>query len=156
MDQLKELYMYEEGKQNLSTTGMDITEILFKEAKKFVTNKNLSDIEFKREISHLREKSKWELQNVLHINMEKVGKADKMVRRMSSTDIPKSEAMEYQNLVSSLENSVFKIGSEQSKTTEKLNKTLHYYDEAVSDIREQLQEVLKNQKLILEARQTTE
>ena len=150
MDLQKELYKFEDGKDSLESTGMHISESLFKDAMKYVTNKNPSDIDFKRNISQLREKSKKQLQNVLHIKP-----GNKLMRRMSSTEV----SMEYQNLSSSLEilsDSVFKIGSEQSKTTEKLNQTLHYYDQAVSDIREQLQEVLKNQKLILETKQTTE
>ena len=62
-------------------------------------------------------------------------------------------------MISSLEilsDSVFKIGSEQSKTTEKLNQTLHYYDQAVSDIREKQQELLKKLELILETKQMSE
>ena len=156
MDLLKELYIYEDGKQYLTSTGMQISESLFKEAMKFVTNKNLRDIDFKRDISRLREKSKWQLQNVLHINFGKVSKVDKL-RTMSSTEVPKNDTMEEcQNYVSSLEklsDSVFAIRSEQSQTTEKLNQTLHYYDQAVSDIREQQQELLKKLKLILETKQ---
>ena len=71
MDLLKELYIFEDGKQYLTSTGMEISESLFNETIEFILNKNLKDIEFWKTISSLREQSKWQLQEVLNQNVSK-------------------------------------------------------------------------------------
>ena len=74
LDQLRELYIFEDGKQHLKGTGMQIPDTLFIEAMKFVRNKQLNDIEFWKTISSLREQTKLQLNGVFDQSHSKVAK----------------------------------------------------------------------------------
>ena len=68
LDSLREVYKFEDGKENLEPTGMQISDTLFKETMEFVMNKHLKDMDFLKEVSNIRENSKNQLQAILQQN----------------------------------------------------------------------------------------
>ena len=101
--QHKEIYKFEDGKREKETTGLQISDKLFKGAIKFVMNKHLSDIGFWKNISSLREKSKSQLQALQH-----------------HPNVAKKENVEQQTMLSELSQTVSDIKLEQSQTTKEL------------------------------------
>ena len=101
---IKEIYIFEDGKDAKKATGLQIWDTMFKEAIKLVMNKHLDDIEFWRNISSLREQSKSQLQELLQ-------------HQLPNAD--KKENVEYQAILSGLSQNLSDIKLEQSHTTKK-------------------------------------
>ena len=76
LDSLREVYKFEDGKENLEPTGMQISDTLFKETMEFVMDKHLKDMDFLKDVSNIREQSKSQLQAILkqNDNEETVGR----------------------------------------------------------------------------------
>ena len=151
----------EDGKSEKETTGLQISDKLFKGAIKFVMNKHLSDIGFWKNISSLREKSKSQLQALQH-----------------HPNVAKKENVEHQTMLSELNQNVTDLKSEFSQTSQTvsdLRSDLGQSNQMVSELKlelsqssqvvsglkseltqttELLLEVLKNQKCFMEKQQS--
>ena len=137
--QLKEIYIFEDGKSDKKATGLHISDKLFKEAIKFVMDKHLKDIEFWKNISSLREKSKSELQALQH-----------------HPKVAKKENMENQTLLPDLSQTVSDIKLEQSKTTQTLSDIKLEQSQQNQTNKALLEELKLLKSLLLEAKQNTE
>jgi len=128
LDQLRELYIFEDGKQHLKGTGMQIPDTLFKEAMKFVRNKQLNDIEFWKNISSLREQTKLQLNSVFDQTHSKVAKKNDL------------ELQTLNHKLSEIKSVVSDMRSEQNKAIEYMRSE---QNQAIEALLEKLKNILQ-------------